>query len=95
MARTETLTVAGNAMEVYVDEPAGAGPHPAMVVAHHRGALDAFTREELWDVLQDLCMERKPTVVLVTHDPELANRARRIIRLSGGEIVEDTGSETT
>jgi dienelactone hydrolase len=45
MARTEILTVAGNAMEVYVDEPAGAGPHPAMVVAHHRGALDAFTRK--------------------------------------------------
>ena len=44
MAGTQTLTVAGEAMEVYVDKPAGAGPHPAMVVAHHRGALDAFTK---------------------------------------------------
>ena len=50
MARTETLTVAGNAMEVYVDEPAGAGPHPAMVVAHHRGALDAFTKKFVEDL---------------------------------------------
>ena len=32
------------------------------------GALDAFTREELWDVLQTLYMNRKCTVMLVTHD---------------------------
>jgi NitT/TauT family transport system ATP-binding protein len=32
------------------------------------GALDAFTREELWAVLQDLWLERRFTCVLVTHD---------------------------
>ncbi len=32
------------------------------------GALDAFTREELWGVLQSLWMENRFTVVLVTHD---------------------------
>jgi NitT/TauT family transport system ATP-binding protein len=32
------------------------------------GALDAFTREELWCVLRDLWHERRFTVVLVTHD---------------------------
>ncbi len=32
------------------------------------GALDAFTREELWAVLQKLWMERRFTVILVTHD---------------------------
>jgi len=32
------------------------------------GALDAFTREELWSVLQTLWLERKFTCVLVTHD---------------------------
>ncbi len=31
-------------------------------------ALDAFTREELWGVLQDLWLERRCTVILVTHD---------------------------
>jgi NitT/TauT family transport system ATP-binding protein len=31
-------------------------------------ALDAFTREELWSVLQDLWMKRNFTCVLVTHD---------------------------
>lgn len=32
------------------------------------GALDMFTREELWCALQDIWMERKPTILLVTHD---------------------------
>src|SRR5690606_9758863 len=32
------------------------------------GALDQFTREELWNVVQALWMEKKPTVILVTHD---------------------------
>jgi NitT/TauT family transport system ATP-binding protein len=32
------------------------------------GALDAFTREDLWTVLQTLWIEKRPTVILVTHD---------------------------
>ncbi len=32
------------------------------------GALDAFTREELWDVLQTLYLNRNCTIILVTHD---------------------------
>jgi NitT/TauT family transport system ATP-binding protein len=32
------------------------------------GALDPFTREELWDVVQELWLKRRPTVILVTHD---------------------------
>lgn len=32
------------------------------------GALDAFTREELWDVLQDIWLKEKFTTILVTHD---------------------------
>ncbi|MEM7614341.1 MAG: ABC transporter ATP-binding protein [Pseudomonadota bacterium] len=32
------------------------------------GALDMFTREELWGVLQDVWLTKKPTILLVTHD---------------------------
>ncbi|MFC7398323.1 ABC transporter ATP-binding protein [Chelatococcus sp. GCM10030263] len=32
------------------------------------GALDAFTREDLWEVLQTLWIDKRPTVILVTHD---------------------------
>ncbi len=42
------------------------------------GALDQFTREELWQIMQDLWMTKKTTVLLVTHDLReagfLANR---------------------
>ena len=32
------------------------------------GALDQFTREELWEIMQNLWIEKRPTVLLVTHD---------------------------
>ncbi|MBT9291251.1 ABC transporter ATP-binding protein [Prosthecodimorpha staleyi] len=47
------------------------------------GALDMFTREELWGVLQDLWMSKKPTVILVTHDlREAVFLADRILVMS-------------
>jgi NitT/TauT family transport system ATP-binding protein len=56
------------------------------------GALDQFTREELWAILQDLWMERRPTVFLVTHDlREAAFLANRILTMSArpGRVTED------
>lgn len=55
------------------------------------GALDQFTREELWDIMQALWMTRKPTVLLVTHDlRESAYLANRICVMSArpGRILE-------
>ncbi|MFN7320627.1 MAG: ABC transporter ATP-binding protein, partial [Methylobacterium sp.] len=47
------------------------------------GALDQFTREELWAILQQLWMDRKPTVILVTHDlREAAYLATRVCVMS-------------
>ncbi len=54
------------------------------------GALDAFTREDLWATLQELWMLRRPTVILVTHDlREAAYLADRIFVMSArpGRIV--------
>ena len=43
------------------------------------GALDQFTREELWEIMQNLWTVRRTTVVLVTHDlKEAAYLANRI-----------------
>jgi NitT/TauT family transport system ATP-binding protein len=56
------------------------------------GALDQFTREELWQILQDLYLERKPTVLLVTHDlREAGYLAKRICVMSArpGRIISD------
>jgi len=47
------------------------------------GALDMFTREELWLALQDLWLARHPTVILVTHDlREAVFLADRILVMS-------------
>ena len=57
------------------------------------GALDQFTREELWSVMQDLWMTRKPTVLLVTHDlKEAAFLATRICVMAArpGRIIDDS-----
>jgi putative ABC transport system ATP-binding protein len=43
----------------------------------------------------ELNRDAETTLVLVTHDPELAARANRIIRLSGGVVVEDKVNERT
>ena len=57
------------------------------------GALDQFTREELWGVLQELWLARKPTVLLVTHDlKEAGFLASRICVMSArpGRILADS-----
>ncbi len=56
------------------------------------GALDQFTREELWAILQSLWMKQRPTVLLVTHDlRESAFLANRIAVMSArpGRILEE------
>ena len=55
------------------------------------GNLDATTGESIIALLEELNRERGTTLVLVTHDPVLAERARRTIRLADGAIVQDSG----
>ena len=57
------------------------------------GALDQFTREELWAIMQDLWLSKKLTVLLVTHDlREAAYLANRICVMSArpGRILDDS-----
>jgi NitT/TauT family transport system ATP-binding protein len=56
------------------------------------GALDQFTREELWATLQALWLDRRPTVLLVTHDlREAIYLSSRICVMSPrpGRIIDD------
>ena len=53
------------------------------------GNLDADTGHRAIDVMVRLNEEEGTTLVLVTHDNEIATRAHRIVKLSGGSIVSD------
>ncbi|MCW9010396.1 MacB family efflux pump subunit [Marinobacter sp.] len=56
------------------------------------GALDSKSSQEVIRLLTDLS-EQGHTIILITHDPDVATVARRQIRIADGEIVEDTGAE--
>lgn len=53
------------------------------------GNLDGDTAHAMTDLIFGINRERGTTLVLVTHDIELARRCRRILRLKGGAVVED------
>lgn len=56
------------------------------------GNLDAETGGRVIELLAELNQERRTTLVLVTHDTELAARAGRVVRLVAGRIVTDGGA---
>jgi putative ABC transport system ATP-binding protein len=58
------------------------------------GNLDAATGARVFDLLATLNRESGSTIVLVTHDAGLAGRASRVIRLSDGRVVDDTGAKS-
>lgn len=54
------------------------------------GNLDAGTGQGIIQLMDELNQETRTTLILVTHDLELAARARRTIRLADGAVVSDT-----
>ena len=56
------------------------------------GNLDGTTGARIVELLESLNSEDGTTIVLVTHDLGLAARARRIIRVADGYVVDDTGA---
>jgi putative ABC transport system ATP-binding protein len=53
------------------------------------GNLDGTTAQAMVDLIFGLNREKGTTLVLVTHDLELAKRCQRVIRLKGGAVVSD------
>ncbi|SFG41109.1 putative ABC transport system ATP-binding protein [Desulfotomaculum arcticum] len=64
--------------------------NPAMVLADEpTGALDSRTSVEIMSVIQKLNWEKGITVVMVTHEEDIALHCGRIIRVKDGRIVSD------
>jgi putative ABC transport system ATP-binding protein len=63
---------------------------PAVLIADEpTGDLDAKSAEEVLALLDRLNSEFKKTIIMVTHDPKAAVRARRLVRLEKGILKED------
>lgn len=63
---------------------------PAIILADEpTGALDSKTGRLVMDIFHKLHKEQGKTIVLITHNPELAEETDRVITLSDGSIVGD------
>ncbi|HTQ35657.1 MAG TPA: ABC transporter ATP-binding protein [Steroidobacteraceae bacterium] len=62
---------------------------PSLILADEpTGALDTHTSEEIMGLFRRLCAEGM-TVIIVTHEPDVAAYAERLLRVRDGRIVED------
>lgn len=67
---------------------------PVILADEPTGALDSHSGAEVLALLAELNREGR-TIVLITHDPEVAAHARRVVRLQDGRIVSDERTDTT
>ena len=68
--------------------------HPPILMADEpTGALDSKTGKHVLDILHRLHEENGTTVILITHDTDIAATAERIIRISDGRITYDGPKE--
>lgn len=65
---------------------------PLLLADEPTGNLDTATSEEIMAVFERLNVERRITVVLVTHEPDIAAHAARLIRFRDGMIEGDVPS---
>jgi putative ABC transport system ATP-binding protein len=61
-------------------------PH-VLLADEPTGNLDSTTGEEIVELLMSLSMERRQTIVLVTHDTGIADRASRVVRMHDGRLL--------
>lgn len=62
---------------------------PILLCDEPTGNLDTKTGQQIVDVLKQVQREMNTTVVIVTHDPDIAEQTERIVTLVDGRIVED------
>ncbi|MEK3795087.1 ABC transporter ATP-binding protein [Paenibacillus sp. FSL R7-0204] len=65
-----------------------AGTPPILLADEPTGALDSKTGKEVLQMIKEL-NEQGHTIILITHDLEIAEQAKRVIRIQDGDLVED------
>src|SRR6185369_3718492 len=69
--------------------------NPSIILADEpTGALDTRTSVEVMEIFQRLNRERNLTVIIVTHEQDIAQFAKRIIHFRDGRIRSDAGVES-
>lgn len=62
---------------------------PIILADEPTGNLDSTSTKEIMQILHELHEEGR-TVILITHDPEIAAEAKRVVKIKDGRIVSDT-----
>lgn len=65
---------------------------PVILADEPTGALDTQSGQDVMTLLKDLNKQGR-TIIIITHDNDLAAEAKRIIRIQDGRIIEDTGQD--
>lgn len=77
----------GQQQRVAIARAVAARP-PIILADEPTGNLDTHSGEDVINILTELYKEGR-TVIIITHDPSIAARAKRVIRISDGQIIDD------
>jgi len=67
--------------------------NPAIIMADEpTGNLDSKSGKEIMDLILNLNKTQKTTIIIVTHDPSIAEQTQRIIRLRDGKVLVEENS---
>lgn len=64
---------------------------PILLADEPTGNLDQKTSHDIQDLLLQICMENKVTMLLVTHDPDLARRLPNQVIMEDGRVIDTSG----
>lgn len=84
----------GQQQRVAIARALAADP-PLVLADEPSGNLDTASADEVFALLRRFNVERRTAFLIVTHDPRLAARCDRVIRMVDGRIVEDRHVEQT
>ena len=80
------------AVSAYLYRRAAVAARPPIILADEpTGNLDSHSGKEVMKILHELNDEGR-TIILITHDNEIAEEGTRVVRISDGRIIEDRPS---